>query len=321
MNPLREAVLARLAASHAPLSGDRMAGELGISRAAVWKHIEALRQQGLDIASHPGQGYVLQSDVLQAGVLEAQLRGKRLGHPCRMLEQVDSTNLEAMRLAEGGAAEGLVLLAERQQHGRGRLGRSWHTAPQDTLAMSIILRPPLTPDKVPQLSLVAAVGVHDALSAFAPDVRIKWPNDLLHRGAKVAGILTEMWSEPGVVHAVITGIGVNVRRPEAGWPKDIAAIATDLSSAAGRKISRTEVAARVIECLEQAYLDFLSHGFAPIRQRWWQAHLASGQNVRVHDGREYIEGIAQSLDDDGALLLATAEGVRRIIAGDLEVLA
>jgi BirA family biotin operon repressor/biotin-[acetyl-CoA-carboxylase] ligase len=321
MNPLRQAILARLAASRAPVSGDRLAGELGISRAAVWKHIEALRRQGLDIASYSGQGYVLQSDVLHQAVIETRLASQRLGHPCLVLEQVNSTNLEAMRLAEEGAAEGLVVLAERQPHGRGRLGRSWHTAPQDALAMSILLRPPLTPDKVPQLSLVAAVGVHDALSAFAPDVRIKWPNDLLHHGAKLAGILTEMWSEPGVVHAVIVGIGINVRRPAAGWPDDITAIASDVSSAAGKKITRTEVAVRVIECLEQAYLDFLANGFAPIRERWWQAHLASGQNVRVHDGRQYIEGIAQSLDDDGALLLATTAGVKRIIAGDLEVLA
>jgi len=321
MSQLREAILARLATGQTPVSGDRLAGELGISRSAVWKHIEALRRQGLDIASCSGQGYVLQSDVLQQTVIETQLASQRFGHPCLVLEQVDSTNIEAMRLAEEGAAEGLVVLAERQPHGRGRLGRSWHTEPRDALAMSILLKPRLSPDKVPQLSLVAAVGIHDALSSFAPDVRIKWPNDLMHAGAKLAGILTEMWAEPGVVHAVIVGIGINVRRPAAGWPDEIAAIASDVSSAAGKKITRTEVAVRVIECLEQAYVDFLSHGFEPIRERWWRVHLASGQNVRVYDGREYIEGIAKALDVDGALLLATTEGVKRIIAGDLEVLA
>lgn len=321
MNDLRDGILARLAAGTSPVSGDVLAKAFGISRTAVWKHIEALRQQGLDIESHSGQGYVLQTDVLQQKVLESRLATQRLGHPCLVLEQVDSTNIEAMRLAEEGAAEGLVVLAEHQSHGRGRLGRKWHTQPQDALAMSVLLKPQLSPAEVSQLSLVAAVGLHDALCAFAPEARIKWPNDLMLGGAKLAGILTEMWAEPGVVHAVIVGYGVNVRRPEAGWPDDIATIATDLSSAAGRKISRTDVAIRVIECLEHAYLDFLANGFDPIRERWWHAHLASGQQVRVYDGRSYIEGVAQALDGDGALLLLTPDGVKRIIAGDLEVMA
>lgn len=320
MSDLRDRVLARLASAAGPVSGATLARALGISRAAVWKHVRALRGRGLDIEALPGRGYQLRSDVLSQAVLESRLHGARLGHPCLILDTVDSTNIEAMRLAEEGASEGLVLLAERQSHGRGRLGRTWHTQAADALAMSILLKPPLSPDKVPQLSLVAAVAVHEALAFFAPDIRIKWPNDVLHEGLKLAGILTEMWAEPGVVHAVVVGIGVNVRRPAPGWPADIAGIATDLAGAAGKALRRTEVAARIVECMEKCYVSFLDEGFAPMRERWWRAHAASMKGVRVYDGREYIEGVAEALDDDGALLLRTPMGIRRIIAGDLEVI-
>jgi len=323
MNNTRETILARLAAGRRPVSGHLLAKELGISRTAVWKHIRHLREHGTDIRTLPGRGYLLCSDIFNAAAVTAELAANpplRIGRQILVFDELDSTNAETMRRADQGAAEGLVIFADRQRQGRGRRGRIWHTLGEDALAMSVLLRPQLPPESVPQLSLVAAVGLYRALSSFAPDVRLKWPNDLLHARSKLAGILTEMRAEPGHVHAVVIGIGVNIRRPASGWPADITQPVTDLATAAGRDVSRLEASGRIIRALDGAYQCYLEEGLAPIRKAWWQAHAACHQRVRVHDGGHYIEGIAEALDDDGALLLRNDSGLTRIIAGDLEVM-
>lgn len=320
MNKVRQHILARLSTADTAISGDVLAQELGISRAAIWKHMDALRKQGADIQSHVGQGYQLCSDFFNASTLQAQCAehhciGKHIQH----FDSLDSSNREAMRQAESGAKEGTVIFTDKQSAGRGRLGRTWHTT-GDALALSIILRPPLSPEKIPQLSLLTAVALQQALSQYCHDIRIKWPNDLLINGAKVSGILTEMRAEPGLVHAVIVGIGINIKAPEQGWPSDISQTVSDLQSHHKQPISRLQCAISVLKSMEQWYSTYLKHGFAPIRDAWWQAHAASGQKVRVHDGQSYIEGIAQALDDDGALLLTTQHGNQRIISGELELL-
>lgn len=316
----RQYILGRLSSTSQAVSGDTLAQELGISRAAIWKHINALRKQGADIQSHAGQGYQLCSDFFNAATLQDQCsRHHCIGKYIQHFDSLDSSNREAMRQAEAGAKEGTVIFADAQSAGRGRLGRTWHTT-DDALAFSMILRPPLSPEKVPQLSLLTAVALQQSLSQYCADIRIKWPNDLLIKGAKVSGILTEMRAEPGLVHAVIVGIGINIKTPEQGWPDDISQAVTDLQSHHEKAISRLQCAVSVLKSMDQWYHDYLKDGFAPIRDAWWQTHAASGQKVRVHNGKSYIEGVAQALDDDGALLLSTQGETQRIIAGELELL-
>jgi len=244
-----------------------------------------------------------------------------LGRDWREYEVVDSTNAEALRLAAAGAREGLVVTAERQTHGRGRLGRRWHHLGQAGLAMSVLLRPRIPPERAAPLTLVAGVAVHAALSPFAPALRLKWPNDLVHQGAKLGGILTEMQAEGGVLHAVVVGIGLNLAPPAGGWPEAIAGRACDLSTIAGRDFERRAVAAAIVSALDAAYDEYLREGFAALRARWWRAHAAKHQTVKVHDGTGYITGVASGLDADGALLLTTAGGTRRILAGDVELVS
>ncbi len=319
MNQAREHILTRLGLSQKPVSGDDLAMELGLSRTGVWKHIQMLKKNGADIQAYAGKGYVLKSDVFSAGLLQAGLSTQRIGRDVLVLEETGSTNQDIMKQAEAGADEGVVKLAKRQLNGKGRLGRTWHTMPE-SLAGSVLLRPDLGPERVPQLSLLTAVALHDALSAYTPDIRIKWPNDLLCRGAKVAGILTEMRAEPGRVHAVVLGFGVNLKAPSDGWPAEITQKVTDMESISHQRINKLELAASILNALDQWYEIYLKDGFAPLRTAWWQAHAASGDNVRVHHGNAYIEGVATALDDDGALLLQTSAGIQRIIAGDLELL-
>jgi len=247
----------------------------------------------------------------------------RLGYPRIVLPEVDSTNSEVLRRADAGAVEGLTIIANRQTEGRGRQGRRWHTLEQHALAMSVLLKPRITPRHASQIPLLAAVALHAALSSFASDIRIKWPNDILYHGRKLAGILTEMRAEPKHVQAVVIGMGVNIRAPNDGWPDDIKDIATDLTTASGHaniNISRMDIAGCILESLQTHYLAWLKDGFAPVREQWWQAHAACGKPVRVHDGQRYIEGMAEALDEDGALLLRTDAGLQRIVAGDLELM-
>jgi len=320
LNKAREYILTRLGMSHIPVSGDALATELRLSRAGIWKHIQILKKNGIAIEAHAGKGYVLNSEIFNAGLIKAQLSTRCIGKQIMILEETGSTNQDAMQQAGEGAEEGLVIFANRQHHGKGRLGRTWYTL-SESLAASILLRPDLPPEQVPQLSLLTAVALHEVLSRYAPDIRIKWPNDLLHHGKKVAGILTEMRAEPGSVHAVVLGFGINLAAPADGWPSDINKPATDLATISTSSVSKTELAIAILNTLDQWYDIYLQHGFAPVHRAWWQAHAASGTRVSVYDGRQYIKGIATALDDDGALLLDTGNGIRRIIAGDLELLS
>ncbi len=283
------------------------------------EHIQILKKTGIAIEAQSGKGYVLNENVFSASLMKARLSTRRIGQEIIIVEKTGSTNQDAMAQAEAGAAEGLVIFANQQTKGKGRLGRRWHTMPE-SLAASVLLRPDLPPEQVPQLSLLTAVALHDALSRHNPDIRIKWPNDLLHQGAKVAGILTEMRAEPGRVYAVVLGFGINLAAPADGWPSDIDKPATDMASICHSDISKLELATTILNALDFWYDLYLKEGFAPVHRAWWQAHAASGASVRVYDGRRYIEGIASALDNDGALLLETAGGMQRIIAGDLEVL-
>ena len=239
-----------------------------------------------------------------------------LGRKVQHFATIDSTNQEVMRQAAAGAAEGLVIMADEQSAGRGRLGRRWHTT-EEALALSLLLRPKLPPEKVPQLSLVTAVALQQALQPYCAEIRIKWPNDLLIQGAKVAGILTEMRAKPGQVEAVVVGIGINLQPPKGGWPETITQPATDLQTHALSPITRLDCAAALLQSLDLWYRRYLQHGFTPVREAWWQAHVASGQKVRVFNGKTYIEGIATALDDDGALLLDVHGEMQRIIAGEV----
>ena len=233
---------------------------------------------------------------------------------------LDSSNKEALRQAENGANEGLVVVTEAQTAGKGRLGRKWHTI-DHALAMTILLRPDLKPVDVPKLSLVTAVALHDALSSFAPDIGIKWPNDLLVQGKKVSGILTEMRCKHQQVQAVVLVIGINIHAPKQGWAADITHPAIDLQSVCHCPADKTMVLQAVLECFNKWYTCFIEQGFSPIRQAWWAAHLASGKQVSVHDGEGYIQGVAHALAEDGALSLLVNGVEQRIIAGDVSILA
>jgi BirA family biotin operon repressor/biotin-[acetyl-CoA-carboxylase] ligase len=314
-------ILAWLRDAGGPLSGEELARRLGCTRAAVWKHVAALRRQGYTIAARRAAGYALAGapDRLGPAELAPHLTGR-----WRRIEwraEVDSTQRLARDLARAGAPEGTAVVAERQTAGRGRLGRQWHSPAGVNLYCSVILRPRLAPAAVPRLALVAGVAVAVAVEETAGRrPAIKWPNDVLLDGRKVAGVLTEMDAEVERVAHVIAGIGVNLNAPRTAFPPDLRAKATSLRLATGRPVDRAAFTGRLLAALEARYDRFVSEGFASVRAEWESYSCLTGAEVCVAAPEGEQRGRALGLDADGALRLRTAAGAEvRIVAGEVTV--
>ena len=320
MPPPAEQILTWLRAARGPLSGEMLAQRLGISRAAVFKHVEALRGRGYAIASEHAQGYVL---TAAPDRLDASELGPRLTGTWRRIEwraETDSTQQVARELARAGAEEGTVVIAETQTAGRGRLGRGWHSPPGRNLYCSILLRPALAPDVVPQLALVAGLGVAQAIEGVGLGPRLKWPNDVLLDGRKTVGILTEMEAELERVRVVIVGIGVNVNTGPDDFPPYLRDKATSLAIAAGRPVDRVAFTARLIASVEQVYRRFLDGGFPALRADWEARAALTGRRVTVGAAGTDVAGTVAGIDDDGALRLVDDAGrVHRVVAGEVTI--
>ncbi len=304
------------------VSGADLARMLGMSRAAVWKHIEQLRALGYDIEARQARGYRLAAvpDRLLPGEIQRRLRATRFGAEIAYRAEIASTNEEAARLARADAPEGTLVLAESQTAGRGRLGRHWVSPPHANLYASFVLRPSIPPGDAPQISLAAAVAVARALVAVgAEDVAIKWPNDCLLGGRKVAGILTEMDAEVDRVRAVVLGIGVNLNMPIEAFPEELRDTATSLLHALGSRVDRVGFAARLCDELEEVYDRFLDQGFEAIAPEWEARSCLTGRAVTVECSGRRLRGIVRGLDPDGRLVLDGPQGEERIVAGDVSV--
>ncbi len=255
--------------------------------------------------------------------LRSARKGKRLGREIRYFDRVDSTNRVARDYALQMAGEGLVILADSQTQGRGRRGRVWESPPGVNLYLSVLLRPPLPPAVVPQITLLAGVAGANALSrASALEARIKWPNDIFLHGKKVAGILAEMEAEGSAVRFVILGVGVNVNGRVDELPLHLGSVATTLREEGGKELSRAAVAAELLGELEREYELFLREGFSPrLREEWNRLSWINQKKATVKVGNWEIPGQALGLDADGALLWIDTEGKRRrLIAGDISLI-
>lgn len=220
------------------VSGEAISDKLGLTRAAVWKHVESLRSQGYRIDAVPARGYRLSEipDRLTALELRPLLNTHDIGQVLHHFELISSTNDHARELAEEGAGHGEVVIADSQTGGRGRRGRPWVSPPGLNAYFSVILRPELPPARAPELTLLASVAICDALRQANVPAAIKWPNDLLVQDRKIAGILTEMASEPERVHWAVIGIGVNVNAAATDFPPSCATSPPASSSSAASRL-------------------------------------------------------------------------------------
>jgi BirA family biotin operon repressor/biotin-[acetyl-CoA-carboxylase] ligase len=304
------------------VSGADLSRELGVSRTAIWARIEALRALGYDIEASPHLGYRLVSapDLLHADDLLSRL-GTTLviGRDIRVFERTTSTNDIIARLARDGIREGAVVFAESQSRGRGRLGRLWISPARKGLWFSILLRPDLPPQSATQLTVAAATALARAVAqqtGLVPE--IKWPNDLLIRGKKVAGILTELTAELDHIKEVVLGIGVNVNLEAGELPPDLRKSATSLKIESGQAVDRAELAVAVLRELDGDYEQIRRGQFELVAAEWQQRCGTLGREVSIRIGDRVIRGRAESLDAEGALLLRTQHGrLERIIGGDV----
>lgn len=305
------------------ISGESIAGELGISRTAVWKHIQKLRDHGYEIISSERRGYKLKDapDLLLPSEIQIGLDTEIIGKRMEYFPSVDSTNRVAKALAYHGAQEGTIVVAEEQDSGKGRLDRNFYSPRGKGIWFSVILRPNFLPHEAPQCTLMAAVAVAEAMNRFNLKAQIKWPNDILFDGRKLVGILTEMTCEIGKINYVVIGVGINVNISREEFPEELQSVATSLSEMNGGKISRVEFFRAVLEEFDKIYSRVNESDFKEIFRRWKKYNVTLGKEICVisaGDG-EIFAGKAVDLNSEGALVVETAQGLRTVYAGEVSI--
>lgn len=306
----------------AAVSGGEIAQQLGVTRAAVWARIKDLRALGYEIAASPHEGYRLlhAPDLLHPDDLLSRIgTGRLIGRDIRVFQETTSTNDVTERFANEGVPEGVVVFAESQSRGRGRLGREWVSAPGKGLLLSVLLRPNLLPQQVTQLTVAASTAIVRAIreeTGLLPTV--KWPNDILLEGRKVAGILTELSAELDRVKHVILGMGIDVNLDTTDFPSAMRKTATSLKIETGHALNRAKLAVAVLNELERDYCRIRAGEFESIADEWEVLCSTLGRNVSVRVGDRILQGRAESLASDGALLLRTQHGhLEHIVGGDV----
>jgi len=313
-----------LNAGEAFVSGSQLAKLLGISRVAVWGHIEKLRAKGFTVEAVRRRGYRLleKPQGLDAFMLTASLNSRSMPAELVILQSVDSTNSEAERRLAAGAGTPLVIVSRVQTRGRGRLGRRWESEDCGNLYASFAFRPQLRPARMQDFTLWMGVNVCEALAASCRfDAGVKWPNDILYGGRKLGGMLTEARVDADSTRDVIFGLGLNINSQRSDWPAAIAPRTTSVAEAIGRTVDVNRVAAAIISRVLLAFERFVEGEHRDTFNRLWERFdLLRGRRIAILVGDERIEGIAEGIDAVGALRLRDDHGhIHRCMAGDVTI--
>lgn len=321
-------ILALLRGSGGYVSGQQLCDRFGVTRTAVWKVINQLKEEGYRIESVPKRGYRLvesPADILSESEIASRLTTSWAGRNLRYFSETGSTNNDAKRLAEEGAVHGTVVVADVQNAGKGRRGRSWQTMSGTALSFTLVIRPDFAPDKASMLTLVIALSVAEAAEkAAGVAASIKWPNDVVMNGKKVCGILTEMTMTPEMdeVQYIVAGVGINVNNaaPEE-FPDEIRDRATSLRIESGRQLSRAALLNEVLVRFEENYETFLGTlDLSKLRERYQKRLQGVGGEVRVLDPAGEYTGISQGINDKGELLVVRENGeCVPVYAGEVSV--
>jgi len=318
-----EQIVDMLREAEGEVSSRALCERLGVSRAAVWKQVEALRAAGYAIEACSRRGYrlVAAPDTPCAAEVLPLLATRKLGRDCRYVEETGSTNRDAAACAEAGAAEGLTIVAGRQTAGRGRMTRAWFSPPGANLYFSLLLRPEVELSRAASLPLVMGLAVAEALRGLAPAVaaRVKWPNDILVRGRKLSGVLCEMQLETDRVRHIVAGVGVNVNLARNELPEELRERATSLKIESGETFSRAAALAAVLNRFEPLYDRWRAEGLAPLVPVLDEWDALRGRHITLDQGGRRIEGRAEGIAPDGALRLRTADGLVPIYSGEAHI--
>jgi len=294
------------------VSGEEMAKKLAISRAAVWKQVQILRQRGYEISSSTGKGYRLtkKNDLLDADRISRSLKTRWLGKDMRIYDEVSSTNAAAIALVSS-YPNGTVILAETQTDGRGRLSRPW-ASPPGGIWMSLVLKPIMPLNHVCQINMAVSVALCRALfSLYGLNAGIKWPNDLLIRDLKICGILMEVGAQVDRLDYAVVGLGLNANNDLSQFPAEWRS--TSLAVELGHDIDRCDLICRILEEIEVAYENM---GSNEILKEWRSRSLTLNRQVRITSAAGDLVGQAVDLAEDGALILQIGDEQKRVLAGD-----
>ncbi|OKY53006.1 biotin--[acetyl-CoA-carboxylase] ligase [Megasphaera cerevisiae] len=303
------------------VSGQKISEMFGISRTAVWKHIRVLKQRGYIIESYTKRGYCLRiaPELLRPETISPKLKTKYFGKKIVYYEKVDSTNTAAKKIADKGAEEGTIVVAEEQTGGRGRLSRSFLSPFAQGIWFSIILRPTFPPMEVSKMTLVAAVALTKALRKMGLiHCGIKWPNDILVHDRKIVGILTELNASVEKINYMVMGIGINTALTKKVLPRDLKKTVTSFAIE-NVPVHRSELLQEVLLQLEHYYTVAQEQGFAPVLEEWKMLSCMLGKDVEVSLTDHTFTGKAVDLDENGNLVVETANGLEKVLAGDVQV--
>ena len=306
------------------ISGQQLCEQFQVSRTAVWKVINQLKEEGYQVEAVRNKGYrIIESpDVLTREELAVQIGDatRWAGQEIVCFTETDSTNVRARKLGENGAAHGTLVVAEQQTAGRGRRGRGWESPAGSSIYMSLLLRPEFLPNKAPMLTIVMAYSVATALrEQTGLDFRIKWPNDIVLNGKKVVGILTEMSTEIEYINHVVIGVGINVNTE--AFPEEICATATSIRRESGKTWRRAELIAAILRQFEVQYERFVKEeDLAYLREAYDAILVNCTREVWILGEKDGYRAVALGIDDQGELLVRKEDGtVTSVYAGEVSV--
>lgn len=327
---MKSEILKLLRGADGYISGQEISERFGVSRTAVWKVIRQLQEEGYQVEAVRNKGYhILDSpDVMTKEELDSLMHTRWAGKNIVYYDATDSTNLRIRELGDAGAPHGTLAVADRQTAGRGRRGRSWESPPGSSIYMSILLRPDIPPDRAPMLTLVMALSVAEGIcqcmqtggnSGNSLAIQIKWPNDIIINGKKLAGILTEMSSQVDYINHVTVGVGINVNRTE--FPEEIRETASSLCLECGHTVKRAPLIAAVMERLEENYDIFLrTLDLSGLMERYSALLVNRDREVTVLGAKEQYRAHALGINNTGELIVRREDGsIEEIFAGEVSV--
>lgn len=319
---MKEEILRLLRSADGYISGQELCNQFGVSRTAVWKAINQLKEAGYEIEAQQNKGYRLMAapDLMTEAEIKSLMHTEWVAKEVLYFDTIDSTNTKAQELAEKGYSSGTLVVADKQESGKGRRGRSWVSPSGTGIFMTLMIKPDINPNNASMLTLVAALAVAKAItSVTGEEALIKWPNDIVVNGKKVCGILTEMNAQFDYINHIVVGIGINVHNES--FPEEISQMASSLMiEAGGKRFHRAQIIAETMSYFEQYYDTFLkTQDLSALVREYDELLVNRNKSVRVLDPKEPFDGKAMGITPKGELIVDTWESRKLVSSGEVSV--
>lgn len=319
---MKEEILRLLRSADGYISGQELCNRFGVSRTAVWKAINQLKEAGYEIEAQQNKGYRLMAapDLMTEAEIKSLMHTEWVAKEVLYFDTIDSTNTKAQELAEKGYPSGTLVVADKQESGKGRRGRSWVSPSGTGIFMTLMIKPDINPNNASMLTLVAALAVAKAItSVTGEEALIKWPNDIVVNGKKVCGILTEMNAQFDYINHIVVGIGINVHNES--FPEEISQMASSLMiEAGGKRFHRAQIIAETMSYFEQYYDTFLkTQDLSALVSEYDELLVNRNKSVRVLDPKEPFDGKAMGITPKGELIVDTWESRKLVSSGEVSV--